>query len=115
MWFMSMLIAWRNAFNTLVAVQFSVASILCFSYGYTFRGSSQLHLALLHSRELAVYLLFTEQNHQGLTYMLNLVYKHNLSRTAYNMTWGAFGNNEGTALLTSCCLGVSACEGRHFR
>ena len=70
---------------------FSVIPLLvCFS------GSSQLHLALLHSRELAVYLLSTEKNDQGLVYMLNLIYKHNLPRTAYNMTWGPFEGTKGT-------------------
>jgi hypothetical protein len=61
-----------------------------------YSGSNQLHLALLHSCELVVYLLSTEQNNEGPVYMLNLVYKHSLPRTACNMTWGPFGGNKGT-------------------
>ena len=77
-----------------------------------FRGSSQLHLALLHPREVAVYLLSTEINDQGLTYMLNLVYKHSLPRTACNMTWGPFGGHNGmdsACMVNGCVLTVSTC------
>ena len=66
---------------------------------YYISGSSQLHLALLHSCELVVYLLSTEQNDEGLSYMLNLVYKHSLPRTACNMTWGPFGATNGTLTI----------------
>ena len=69
--------------------------LLTYTYNYYISGSSQLHLALLHSCELVVYLLSTEQNDEGLSYMLNLVYKHSLPRTACNMTWGPFGATNG--------------------
>ena len=69
--------------------------VYVYIYMYYISGSSQLHLALLHSCELVVYLLSTEQNDEGLSYILNLVYKHSLPRMACNMTWGPFGATNG--------------------
>ena len=61
----------------------------------THRGSQDLHLALLHPRELAVHTLTSHQSEEGVQHTLTLVYHHALQRTAANMTWGPFGAAEG--------------------
>ena len=64
-----------------------------------FSGSSQLHLAVLHPRQLSVCTLTSEEtDEQGLTYLLTIVYSHTLFRTACNMTWGKFGGVKGTCI-----------------
>lgn len=62
-------------------------------------ASSQLHIALLHPRQLTVYTLGWVQNEQGTQYNLTTLYTHSLERTAFNMIWGPFGGAKGKDLL----------------
>ena len=77
------------------------------------RGTKQVHLALLHPKEVAVYSLSSQSSDdpsgpdQSLSepsdqYQLGLVYSHSLSRTSCNVTIGSFGRTEGILLLQSC-------------
>ncbi|XP_077997147.1 protein PTHB1-like isoform X2 [Glandiceps talaboti] len=59
--------------------------------------NESIHLAVLHPRKLAVYSIgaVTGAVEHGSQYQLNLLYEHNLQRTAYNMTYGPFGSVKG--------------------
>ena len=55
------------------------------------RGSEDIHLAVLHPRELRVHSLVSMETEQGPQYSLSLAYRHQLQRTACNMVIGPFG------------------------
>ncbi|XP_067018157.1 protein PTHB1-like [Acropora muricata] len=56
-------------------------------------GVDQLHLAVLHPRKLAVYIVSVVSGavEHGNHYSLTMVYEHILERSAFNMTYGPFG------------------------
>ena len=73
-----------------------------------YRGSQQLHLAVLHPKEVAVYSLSSQSSEdpsgpdQSLSdpsaafqYLLLPAYQNSMSRTACNMTIGPFGRAQG--------------------
>ncbi|XP_074642219.1 protein PTHB1-like [Tubulanus polymorphus] len=73
------------------------APILQVEAGKFVSGTENIHLAILHPRKLCVYGISgiggaVEHGHQ---YQLNLIYEHNLQRTAYNFCYGSFGGVKG--------------------
>lgn len=75
-------------------------------YNFACRASSQQHIAVLHPRQLSVYILGWIINDQETQYNLTIVYSHLLERTAYNMTWGPFGGAKGKD-----CICVQSMDG----
>ena len=63
------------------------------------RASSQLHIAVLHPRQLSAYIVGWIVNEQGTQYNLTTVYTHPLERTSCNMIWGPFGGAKGKDLI----------------
>lgn len=64
-------------------------------------GSEKLHLAVLHPRKLAVYNVAEMSGavEHGTQYQMTLAYEHKLQRTAYNFTYGPFGQVKGKDFL----------------
>ncbi|XP_033728305.1 protein PTHB1-like isoform X1 [Pecten maximus] len=60
-------------------------------------GSDLLHLAVLHSRKLAVYNVSVMSGavDHGRQYQLKKTYEHNLQRAAFNFCYGPFGSVRG--------------------
>ncbi|KAK3791729.1 hypothetical protein RRG08_011523 [Elysia crispata] len=71
--------------------------ILQVEVGQFSSASETLKLAVLHPRKLAVYNVsaITGAVEHGSQYQLNLLYEHNLQRTAFNFCYGPFGGVKG--------------------
>lgn len=92
-----------------MAADTSTLYLLHLVHIYLHRGSNQIHLAVLHPKDVTVYTL-TSQSSDELSgpdqslpdqssadqYQLVSVYKNVFTRTACNMTFGPFGGARGT-------------------
>ncbi|KAM5273652.1 protein PTHB1 [Ctenodactylus gundi] len=75
--------------------------ILQVEVGKFVSGTELLHLAVLHSRKLCVYIVSGTLGNvdHGNQYQIKLMYEHNIQRTACNMTYGPFGGVKGRDLI----------------
>ncbi|XP_071592177.1 protein PTHB1 [Heliangelus exortis] len=75
--------------------------ILQVEVGKFVSGTEGLHLAVLHCRKLCVYAVSGTSGNveHGNQYQINLMYEHNLQRTACNMTYGPFGGVKGRDMI----------------
>ncbi|XP_066263410.1 protein PTHB1-like [Branchiostoma lanceolatum] len=86
--------------DLLLEVQLN-SPILQLEAGRFVSGTEALHLAVLHPRKVAVYgiSLVSGAVEHGSHYQLNMMYEHNLQRTACNMAYGPFGGVKGKDFL----------------
>ncbi|GFO18472.1 protein pthb1-like isoform x1 [Plakobranchus ocellatus] len=82
--------------NVMVEQAFKLP-ILQVEVGQFSSASESLKLAVLHPRKLAVFNVtaITGAVEHGSQYQLNLLYEHNLQRTAFNFCYGPFGGVKG--------------------